>query len=295
MECVLLQTSGGGKSSQEIIEELACDILSKIPPDFELDEVQAKYPVRYEESMNTVLVQELIRFNRLITTVRQSLIDIRKAIKGLVVMSSELEDVFDSMMVGKVPAMWAAKSYPSLKPLGSYVTDLIARIHFFQEWIMNGIPVVFWISGFYFTPSFMTGVTQNYARRYKIPIDHLGFEFEVMKQENTMTSKPNNGAYIKGLFVEGARWGREDMALAESKSKILYDPLPIVWLKPGEKAKFEERKTYTCPVYKTSARRGTLSTTGHSTNYVLSIELPTKEPPGHWINRGVALLCQLDD
>lgn len=79
-----------------------------------------------------------------------------------------------------------------------------------------------------------------------------------------------------------------------------------IWLKPEEKrvqsgtSKLldleEENKEnrYECPVYKTSARRGTLSTTGHSTNYVLSIDLPTSQQAQHWINRGVALLCQLD-
>ena len=67
------QSTGGGKTSQEIIEDLAIDILSRLPHEFSLDEAKTKFPVRYEESMNTVLVQELIRFNRLIAVIRSSL------------------------------------------------------------------------------------------------------------------------------------------------------------------------------------------------------------------------------
>uniref|UniRef100_A0A7N5JN32 Dynein axonemal heavy chain 3 n=1 Tax=Ailuropoda melanoleuca TaxID=9646 RepID=A0A7N5JN32_AILME len=285
------QSGGSGKSPQV---KLAQDILSKLPNDFDLEVIVKLYPVVYEESMNTVLRQELIRFNRLTKVVRGSLINLGRAIKGQVLMSSELEGVFSSMIMGKVPAMWMAKSYPSLKPLGGYVADLLARLAFFQEWIDHGPPVVFWISGFYFTQSFLTGVSQNYARKYTIPIDHIGFEFEV-EIIPIQWLDTEDGAYIKGLFLEGARWDRKTKQIGESFPKILYDPLPIIWLKPGESAMFLHQNIYVCPVYKTSARRGVLSTTGHSTNYVLSIELPTDRPQKHWINRGVASLCQLDN
>ncbi|XP_078090943.1 dynein axonemal heavy chain 3-like [Mustelus asterias] len=288
------EVNGGVRSSSEIVQELATDILSKIPLDFDTEDVMNKFPTKYGESMNTVLVQELLHFNRLISIIRSSLRDINKAIRGLILMSSQLEDMFSSIIVGKVPSLWSAKSYPSLKPLGSYITDLLSRIQFFQSWIDNGTPIVFWLSGLYFTQSFLTGVLQNYARKYRIPIDHLGFQFDVTNQSYDMPAPPIDGVYINGLYMEGAQWDRKKHRIGESLPKVLYDNLPIIWLKPGEKLSFQEESVYGCPVYKTSVRRGNLSTTGHSTNYVLTIELPSDQPQNHWVIRGVACLCQLD-
>jgi dynein heavy chain len=163
----------GGKSEDEILMDIATDILSKMPKQFDMELVAKKYPVTYTESMNIVLLQDLIRFNRLIAVVTSSLLDLQKALKGLVVMSGDLEAVGKSLIVGRVPGMWAAKSYPSLKPLGSYVQDLLQRLSTFQKWIDGKMPSVFWISGFFFTQAFLTGSMQNFARKYTYAIDNV--------------------------------------------------------------------------------------------------------------------------
>ncbi|KAK7819786.1 hypothetical protein U0070_012392 [Myodes glareolus] len=288
-------SSVGGQSREELVEDVAEDILLQIPEPLHLQEVINKFPVLYEESMNTVLVQEVIRYNKLLVVITQTLSDMLKALKGLVVMSLELELMSTSLYNNTVPELWNTKAYPSLKPLASWIMDLLQRLNFIQSWIENGIPPVFWISGFFFPQAFLTGTLQNFARKFVISIDTIAFDFKVLSRTpSEIEERPPIGCYIHGLFLEGARWDPLDFQLAESRPKELYTEMAVIWLMPVANRKVETQDFYLCPIYKTLTRAGTLSTTGHSTNYVIAVEIPTNKPQRHWIKRGVALICALD-
>ncbi|XP_065895241.1 dynein axonemal heavy chain 1-like isoform X2 [Dysidea avara] len=288
-------SSGGSTSREDVIEEQAKRILNRVSAPINLADVSAKYPVKYEESMNTVLVQEVIRYNRLLAVIHQTLKDLLKALKGLVVMSQSLETMANSIFNNMVPELWASKAYPSLKPLAAWVIDLVDRINFIKHWIDNGIPPVFWISGFFFPQAFLTGTLQNYARKAVISIDTITFDFKVIDTDvDSLTSRPDNGCYIRGLFLEGAQWDNTAHELSESRPKELYTDMPVMWLIPTANRKPPQSGVYICPVYKTLTRAGTLSTTGHSTNYVVAVEVPSSKEQFHWIKRGVALLCALN-
>ncbi|CAH3181401.1 unnamed protein product [Porites lobata] len=136
--------------------------------------------------MKTVLVQEM----------------------GMVGMPSELEEVVGGILKGKIPGLWMKKSYTSLKALGSYVNDLIARLKFLQECYDNGAP-------------------PNYAKKCSIPIDLLTFDFEVLDDKNYETP-PEDVVHVNGLSMEGCRWDREKRVIGASHGKALYDSQPAL-------------------------------------------------------------------
>ena len=106
--------------------------------------------------------------------------------------------------------------------------------------------------------------------------------------------KPEDGVYTDGLYVEGARMG-DDLKLAESLPKVLFAPMCIVLLKPAPKDNISHYSNYNCPVYRTTARKGVLATTGHSSNFVMFMRVPTTETKAHWVVRGCALVNSLPE
>lgn len=194
-----------------------------------------------------------------------------------------------------------AVSYPSLKPLLSYVDDFLLRIKFMSKWVSDGIPTMFWFSAYFFQQAFLTGVLQNFARKDKIAIDRCIWNFEVLKMAFAADSHPEKGAYINGLFMDGARWDDDNGYIEDSFPKVLWSEIPPMWLKPVEIDQDEHdfSKLYNCPVYKTSDRKGVLSTSGHSSNFIMFMAMPHSCTGFHseyfWTKRGVAAISQTDD
>lgn len=202
----------------------------KTPEVFDCEEIFKKYPTMYGESMNTVLIQECIRYNGVLEVMKITLVQLKRALKGFIVMSEELENIANSLYSGQVPAAWEIVSFVSLKPLSSWIEDLNKRIDFVNSWIEKGTPEHYWISGFFFPQAFITGVLQNFARKYTIAVDQIIFDF-IFKDDievKDIEKRPENGCYIYGMFFEGAQWGRTTHLLADSNPKELFSECPII-------------------------------------------------------------------
>ena len=95
--------------------------------------------------------------------------------------------------------------------------------------------------------------------------------------------------------MEACRWDSENFCIGESAPKVLFADAPMIWIKPAKKSDIDTTGRYEMPMYKTMERKGTLATTGHSTNFVCFVALPSDVEVKHWIKRGSALMLSLND
>jgi len=294
---------GSGKTPDEVVTDLA-NVFEQEAPALLLAEDAGPttfiiQPNGLLNSLAICLEQEMIKFNRLLNTMTSSLSDIKRAIRGMIVMSADLDNMYSSFMNNKLPPIWEKASFASLKTLASWVRDMNGRVSFMREWLVNGQPAAFPLPVFFFPQGFMTASLQTFARRHMEAIDGLSFEFTVLRnglQPELITEGPEDGVIVFGMYMEGARFDHETWKVADSQPGRMYDLLPAVYMKPAVNHK-QAPSTYACPVYKTAVRKGVLSTTGMSTNFVVPIEFPIFEHESEqkYILAGCAALLNLTD
>ncbi|KAJ8873729.1 hypothetical protein PR048_024563 [Dryococelus australis] len=147
------------------------------------------------------------------------------------------------------------------------------------------LPASVWLAGFFNPQSFLTAIMQSTARKNELPLDKMCLQCDVTKkQKEDFTSAPREGAYVHGLFMEGARWDTQSGFIMDSKLKELFPNMPVVNIRAITQDKQDLRNTYECPCYKTRTRGPT---------YVWTFNLKTKDKPAKWTLAGVALLLQI--
>lgn len=153
------------------------------------------------------------------------------------------------------------------------------------------------------------------ARRNGFPLDNMTTETHVstLTSPDQCSAYPVDGAFVYGLFLEGARWATKDEDggdlpsevvgdtpcrgyLQDSKLKELMPALPVVYIKAVTvKAGWTptsvgylrgDPRTYECPVYITTFRGPT---------YVFLATLKSQVDSKKWTLAGVAIIMSEDD
>ncbi|KAK2885147.1 hypothetical protein Q8A73_021621 [Channa argus] len=275
---------GGGTTREEKVRAVLEEIMERLPEDFNMPELLGKAEER--TPYQVVALQECERMNLLTQEIRRSLRELSLGLKGELTMTSDMENLQNAIYLDVVPDSWTKRAYPSMSGLALWFTDLLSRIKELEAWSTDFVlPSAVWLAGFFNPQSFLTAIMQAMARRNEWPLDSMGLQCDVTKKNREdFSSPPREGAYVHGLYMEGARWDTQTGMIVDARLKELTPTMPVIFIRAIPVDKQENRNVYQCPVYKTRQRGPT---------YVWTFNLKTKENASKWTLAGVALLLQI--
>ncbi|NWR46209.1 DYH9 protein, partial [Regulus satrapa] len=274
---------GAVGTRDEMVQAHLEEMLEKLTDEFNMAELMAKVEERTPYAV--VALQECERMNALTAEIRRSLAELELGLKGELTMTSDMEALQSSLFLDTVPESWVRRSYPSTASLGSWFADLLARISELEAWTRDfSLPSTLWLGGLFNPQSLLTAIMQSTARKNRWPLDKMALQCDVTKKSREdFASAPREGAYVHGLFMEGARWDVQAGTIADARLQELTPAMPVVFIRAIPDDKQDSRGLYPCPLYKTRQRGPT---------YVWTFNLKTKENPSKWVLAGVALLLQ---
>ncbi|CAL1680177.1 unnamed protein product [Lasius platythorax] len=279
-----------GVSKDEYIDNIAKEISAKMPVPYDINKVKRNFGVAVTPTA-IVLFQELERFNRLIETITRTLNQLRKAIAGEIGMDEMLENISAALYNGTLPKEWAKFAPDTQKNLAGWMDHFQRRIDQYTNWSGANEPVVLWLSGLHVPETYLAALIQIACRKNNWPLDRSVIYTTVSRfsKPDDVEERPDQGCYVYGLYLEGARWDVEERRLKRSYPKVLIEELPILSIIPTEIHRLKLQNTFKTPVYTTLNRRNALGV-----GLVFEADLATPEHISHWVLQGVCLVLNTD-
>jgi dynein heavy chain, axonemal len=280
----------GGISREEFIAGIANDIQSKLPALFDIPRIQKSIGV--PSPTQVVLLQELERWNVLVSRMSSSLKDLRKALKGEIGMSAKLDELANALFNGALPPMWRPLAPQTEKGLGGWMSHFERRYNQYNSWIKSGEPIVIWLSGLHVPEAYITALVQTTCRKSGWPLDRSTLYTQVTqyKDPKEITERAPSGCYVQGLYLEGAGWDikKGNLVRCENGGRLVQE-LPILRIIPIEAHRLKLVNTFRTPVYTTQLRRN-----ASGVGWVFDADLSTNDHISHWVLQGVALVLNTD-
>ncbi|XP_069366837.1 dynein axonemal heavy chain 11 [Paralichthys olivaceus] len=275
---------GNSQTLEEKVKTILDEVLEKLPEDYNMSDITSKTAERSPYIL--VCFQECERMNMLISEIRRSLKELDLGLKGELAISSEMEKLQTALFFDNVPDTWTKLAYPSIYSLAIWYNDVLQRCKELDTWTQDlSLPSVVWLSGLFNPQSFLTAVMQSLARKNEWPLDKVNLTVDVTKKFKEEFNQPaREGAYVYGLYMEGARWDIQSGVITEAHLKELTPSMPVISVRAVPTDRHETRNIYKCPLYKTKIRGPT---------FVWTFSLKTKERPAKWVLAGVALLLSV--
>ncbi|KAK9522770.1 hypothetical protein VZT92_019216 [Zoarces viviparus] len=277
--------SAGSISRDEVISQVAQDILNQLPELFDIEAICMNFETDTSPT-SVVLLQELERFNKLVVRMQDSLAELQRVLAGEVGMSSELDEVARALLNGHIPAIWKKLAPETLKSLSNWMSHFKRRYEQYSYWVDEGEPKVMWLSGLQNPESYLTAVVQSACRKNGWPLELYTLHTQVTqyRSEDEVSDEPGQGCFVSGLYLEGADWDTEKGCLVKSKPKVLVVPLPILRVIPIEAHSLDLENTIRTPVYTTSLHRDAMGV-----GLVFEADLSSTIHISHWVLQGVCL------
>jgi len=225
--------------------------------------------------------------NGLVFEMVRGLQELQLGFKGELTMSEVMEELANALYAEKLPTWWVKLGFASTRPLKSWRVNLQDRCSQLDDWINDplNIPKVVDISRLFNPQSFLTAIKQLCCQNMGLELDKLSVFTEVTKKEaKQVDSECKDGAYVTGMFLEGARWDSTSNSLEDSRPKEMFTGMPVIVCKAGLISDKQDKNVYVCPTYCVPTRRP---------YFVFSAQLRTKHPPDKWVLAGVAMILDI--